>query len=146
MCHQTVCLIARQLEAAGISTVTLTSARDITEAGNPPRAVFVDFPLGHTAGRVGEPALNRAIVSAALDTLSSDEPGSIIDLPHHWAETDDWKDDVMRVDVSSSGEKTTEDDRVTRHDTPQYQTEADAEAAAATHRDQPCLVCRGIDY
>lgn len=140
-------LIARQLETAGIPTVTLTSARDITQAVNPPRAVFLDYPLGHTAGRVREPELNRAIVAAALERLeTADEPGTIVDLLYHWAETDDWKDGVMRVTTSPSGEKSTVDDRVARHDTPQYQTEDDADAAAATHRDADCLVCAGIDY
>lgn len=139
-------LIARQLEAAGIPTVSLTSARDITAAANPPRAVFLDYPLGHTSGRVGEPELNREIVTAALDALSLSEPGVIVDLPHVWADTDDWKDGVMQVRTSPSGETSTEDDRVARHDTPQYQSEADATAAAAAHDGEDCLVCAGIDY
>ncbi len=146
MCHQTVGLIARQLEAAGIPTVSLTSARDITAAANPPRAVFLDFPLGHTSGRVGQPELNRSIVRSALEALHLTEPGQIVDLPHVWADTDDWKDGVMRVQTSSSGETSTEDDRVARHDTPQYQAEADADAAAATHEGETCEVCAGIDY
>ena len=33
--------------------------------------MFLDFPLGHTAGRVGEPALNREIVAAALAALNA---------------------------------------------------------------------------
>lgn len=139
-------LIARQLEEAGIPTVSLTSARDITAAANPPRAVFLDYPLGHTSGRVGEPDLNRAIVSAAVAALELSEPGVIVDLPHRWADTDDWKDGVMRVTTSSSGETSTKDDRIARHDTPQYQSEADATAAEATHDGQTCLVCAGIDY
>ncbi|MEM7286696.1 MAG: hypothetical protein AAF480_10130 [Actinomycetota bacterium] len=139
-------LIARQLEAAGIPTVSLTSARDITAAANPPRAVFLDYPLGHTSGRVGEPELNRRIVTAALEALALDEPGVIVDLPHVWADTDDWKDGVMQVRTSSSGETSTEDDRVARHDTPQYQTDDDAAAAATSHDGEDCLVCAGIDY
>jgi hypothetical protein len=142
-----VCLIARQLEAAGIPTVTLTSARDITAAANPARAVFVDYPLGHTAGRVDETDLNRSIVSAAMAQVSqATEPGTIVDLTLRWADTDDWKDSVMRVSTSSSGKKSTVDDRVARLDTPQYQTAYDAEAAAAAHDGEPCLVCAGIDY
>ena len=126
--------------------MSLSSARDITEAVNPPRAVFVDYPLGHTAGRVGEPALNRAIVAAALHALSDDTPGRITDLAHRWADTDDWKDRVMQVSESSSGEKRADDDRVGRHATPQYQTDEDAVAATHAHEDHECLVCAGIDY
>ena len=32
-------------------TIILGSARDITQAGRPPRMVFLDYPLGHSAGR-----------------------------------------------------------------------------------------------
>ncbi len=142
-----MCLIGRQLEAAGIPTVSLTSARDITASANPARAVFLDYPLGHTAGRVGEKELNRSIVSTALAQLvEATEPGTIVDLPHRWADNDDWKDGVMRVSTSSSGEKSTKDDRVSRHDTPQYQSDQDATAAAAAHDGETCLVCAGIDY
>ncbi len=146
MCHQTVGLIARQLEAAGIATVSLTSARDITASANPPRAVFVDFPLGHTSGRVDQPELNRDIVMAALEALGNDNPGHITDLNHVWADTDAWKDDVMPVRSTPAGEVSATDDRNRRYDTPQYQDQPDAEAAAASHHGQACLVCRGIDY
>ena len=139
-------LIARQLEDAGIPTVSLTSARDITASANPPRAVFVDYPLGHTSGRVDQPELNRSIVRSALEALHLTEPGQIIDLPHVWADTDDWKDSVMEVRTSSSGHQSTVDDRVARHDTPQYQTDGDAHAAATSHQGQTCQVCAGIDF
>lgn len=147
MCHQTVCLIARQLEAAGIATVSLTSARDITEAANPPRAVFLDYPLGHTSGRVGEAELNRSIVTTAVARLTVDQPpGTIIDLDHVWAATDDWKDAVMRVDSDAAGSQSTTDDRVARHDTPQYESPSDAAAASASHDGEMCVVCAGIDF
>lgn len=139
-------LIARHIEAAGIPTTSLTSARDITESVNPPRAAFLDFPLGHTAGRVGEPALNRAIVRAALELVSVDDEAIIVDLPHHWSSDDDWKDDVMRVDVTPSGDVVTVDDRVERFDTPQYQSPADDTAAMTAHEGRDCLVCAGLDY
>lgn len=148
MCHQTVGLVARHLEAAGISTLSLTSARDITTAVNPPRAAFLDYPLGHTSGRAHEPELNREIVRAALagfDTIT--QPGSIIDLSFRWAADDDWKDRVLRPDTGgdADGAETT-DDRLERHATPQYQTRADAEAAACTHSEHTCAVWAGVDF
>ncbi|HCG69701.1 MAG TPA: glycine reductase, partial [Gammaproteobacteria bacterium] len=48
---QSVGLIARALEAAGIATICLSSARSITESVGAPRAVYLDYPLGQTAGR-----------------------------------------------------------------------------------------------
>jgi hypothetical protein len=148
VCHQTVGLIARQLEAAGISTVSLTSARDITRAVNPPRSVFLDYPLGHTAGRPHQPGLNKEIVASALAAFDQlTEPGSMVHLPHHWADTDDWKDRVMRPNpASDGGSGEMEDDRVGRHPDPQYQSDADAQAALLTHDGESCLVCAGIDY
>lgn len=140
-------LIARQLEAAGIPTVSLSSAYDITRAVNPPRAVYLDYPLGHTSGRVEQAELNRDIVHHALTAFHElQEPGSMIHLPYRWSESDDWKDGVMRSKTSSKGGVETEDDRVARLPTPQYQLESDAEAAAASHDGQTCLVCAGVDY
>ena len=149
MCHQTVGLIARQLEAACIPTVCLSSARDITAAVNPPRAAFVDFPLGHTAGRVHQPDLNRHIVGDALALFhSADRPGVIVDLPYRWADDDDWKDGVMRPAATpdADGGAGPTDDRVERFDSPQYQSAQDARAAAHAHPDDSCRVCAGIDY
>lgn len=140
-------LIARQLEAAGIPTVSLTSAHDITRSVNPPRAVFLDYPLGHTSGRVKQTELNRDIVHDALGAFHELQvPGSMVHLPYRWSESnDDWKDGVMRPKPSNGGGET-EDDRVARLPTPQYQLESDAAAAAASHDGQTCLVCAGVDY
>ena len=139
MCHQTVGLIARQLEAAGIATLSLTSARDITRAAWPPRAAFLDYPLGHTSGRPNDPEINRSIMVDALrafETIAA--PGTIVDLPYRWADDDAWKDAVMVPDGT--------DDRVERHPEPQYQTDDDIRAAEASHHGLDCLVCAGIDY
>lgn len=146
MCHQTVGLIARQLEDAGVPTLSMTSARDITRAAWPPRAVFLDYPLGHTSGRPGRPELNRTIMLetlAAFETI--DEGGAVVDLPHRWAETDDWKDAVMRPATPGPGGEWA-DNRSERHPDPQYQEDADEAAATVSHAGQACLVCAGIDF
>ncbi|MFT7650190.1 MAG: hypothetical protein ACI8Y4_004956 [Candidatus Poriferisodalaceae bacterium] len=154
MCHQTVGLIARALEEVGISTLSLSSARDITRAVNPPRSAYLDFPLGHTSGRPDQPELNRDIVAAALagfDVLS--EPGSMLHMSFQWADSDDWKDAVFTPVASSNdsesdtdpGSGKYDDDRVARRDTPQYQSVADEQAALDSHDGKTCLVCVGID-
>ena len=142
-------LIARLAESAGIPTLSMSSARDITAAVNPPRAVFLDWPLGHTSGRPGQPDLNADVMRATLAAFETiDAPGTIVDLVFPWAENDDWKDRVMRPRQSSGGTgvQAAADDRVGRHPTPQYQDAADAFAAAASHRGADCAVCAGIDY
>ena len=44
----------------------MTSAIDITQSVKPPRAVFVNFPLGHQTGPPDQPELQRKIVTDAM--------------------------------------------------------------------------------
>lgn len=128
-------LIAREAESRGIATICMSSAFSITRAVNPPRAVFLDFPLGHTAGKPHDKALQRKIMIDTLSALDSTQaPGTIRTLPYHWAETDDWKDGVMRPDGGGSHN----DNRTSRDDSPQYQLQADREAVLAEDRCPGC--------
>ena len=78
-------LVARVLEREGLTTVSLTSARDITERVRPPRAAFLNFPLGNQTGRPNDPEGQRAILRDVLQLAeSSNEPGEIRDLPFTW--------------------------------------------------------------
>jgi hypothetical protein len=140
-------LIARHAEAAGIPTLSMSSARDITAAIHPPRAVFVDWPLGHTSGRPHDPVTNTLLMGATVAAFEElGEPGTIVDIDLPWAETDDWKDRVMRPASHDAKSHQRADDRVERHATPQFQTDEDAAAAHALHAGRDCLVCAGIDY
>jgi len=127
-------LIAREIEARGIPTLSMTSALSITQSVNPPRAAFVDYPLGHTTGKPHQPALQRSLMLAALRTFETLEaPGGIVNLPFAWEEDDAWKELSTGPDPDA-GDSGNADDRTRRHDTPQYQTEEDrirAEAALA---------------
>ena len=132
-------LIAREFEGRGIPTVGLTSALSITRAVRQPRAAFVDFPLGHTAGRPHAQAEQRDILRATLGFLhEAVEPESVLDLGYAWAEDDAWKDGAMREKVMRDGELVEHDDRLERFDTPQYQTGGDQTAAA---REPECQTC-----
>ena len=140
----------------------MSSARDITRAAWPPRAAYLDYPLGHTSGRAHEPDLNLAILRdtfAAFENLRV--PGSMAHLPYRWSATDRWKDRVFAPstkaeelpecavptdEAAASAGDGYEDDRIERHPTPQYQTDEDAAAARASHDGEDCLVCAGIDY
>ena len=72
----------------------MTSALDITQAVKPPRAVFVNFPLGHQTGKPHEPELQRSIVRDAFQALEAmTVPGTIVTLPYVWDENDSsWED------------------------------------------------------
>ena len=78
-------LIARVVEAAGIPTLCMTSALDITRAVNPPRAVFLNFPLGHQTGKPHDPDLQRSIVRDAMRAFATiARPGTVVELPYVW--------------------------------------------------------------
>jgi len=69
------------VEEAGIPTLTMSVGRDITEHLRPPRAVFVDYPMGNEIGRPGNVDEQRRIVRAAFAALAGmKEPGTIADL------------------------------------------------------------------
>ncbi len=88
-------LVARRLEAEGIPTVILACARDITENAFPPRAVFLNYPLGNPAGRPFDPENQRAVLAAALGLLETAErPGTIENLPFAWSGDESWMERV----------------------------------------------------
>lgn len=74
-------LIQRAIEAEGIPTISISLNRTITEKVKPPRALLVDFPLGHPMGNPFEKQLQRQILMEALKHLIKiTEPGTILDL------------------------------------------------------------------
>jgi hypothetical protein len=122
----------------------MTSALSITRAVKPPRAAFLDFPLGHTTGKPHDPELQRAILRAALAGFESiDEPGSVTTLPFVWSEDDSWKDTAMRARPAraTAGAAAVVDERSERRDTPQYQCERDRELAERAQREGGCPTC-----
>ena len=125
MCHQTVSLVARHLEANGIPTMCIGSAIDILEAGRPPRAVFLDYPLGHTAGKAFDEADQDGTVLAALRGLETfTSPGQLETLPNRWDADGAWQ----QAAASSDGGDT----RQARDETPQFQSAGDRDAAIAS--------------
>lgn len=131
MCHQSVGLIAREIEAAGIPTLSMTSAWSITAAVRPPRAAFVDFPLGHTTGKANDPEGQRAIVTAALAAFETvTEAGTIVDLGCAWGD-DAWRANPLLAGSGGGSGGGSGDARGERHDTPQYQSDDDRRRAEA---------------
>lgn len=121
----------------------MTSALSITRAVNPPRAAFVDFPLGHTTGRPHDLEMQRALLRAALGAFEViDVPGGIATLPFLWSDDDTWKDTAMRGrPATEPGKAAALDERTERHATPQYQCEEDRELAASAQRKGGCPTC-----
>ncbi|MEM6999788.1 MAG: hypothetical protein AAF529_03310 [Pseudomonadota bacterium] len=123
-------LVARQIEARGIPTLSMSSALSITQAVNPPRAVYLDYPLGHTSGKPLDEDNQLAVMHATLQAFAQlDTPGQVQHLPFEWGADHSWKDRVMRPSKNETAETTGTDDRVARFDTPQYQHQRDADQA-----------------
>jgi len=127
VCHQTLALVARQLEQAGIATVVMGCAKDIVEHVGVPRLLFSDFPLGNAAGRPNDPASQDATLELALRTLEA-APGSrtTVQSPQRWSESADWKLDycnVERLGAEEIGRRRAEFDEAKRQATKIRDTE-----------------------
>ena len=107
VCHQSVSLIARHLEANGISTVVMGCAKDIVEHCGVPRFLFSDFPLGNSAGRPHDPASQQLTLELTLRLLeTADRPRTTVQSPLHWNSTDNWKIDYCNAALLTPEELT----------------------------------------
>lgn len=99
VCHQTTALVARHLEANGISTVVMGCAKDIVEHAAVPRFLFSDFPLGNSAGKPHDAASQAFTLELALKVLeSAPGPQTTVQSPLRWSEDASWKRDYNNVE------------------------------------------------
>jgi hypothetical protein len=98
VCHQSVSLAARALEASGIATVILGCAKDIVEYVGVPRLLFSDFPLGNAAGRPNDIASQAFTLELALRVLeTASAPRTTVQSPLRWSAECDWKLDYCNI-------------------------------------------------
>ena len=98
VCHQSVALAARALEANGIATVVMGCAKDIVEYVGVPRLLFSDFPLGNAAGKPHDIASQDATLELALALLeSAPVPRTTVQNPIVWSDNPDWKLDYQNA-------------------------------------------------
>ena len=105
VCHQTVSLVARHLEANGISTVVMGCAKDIVEHAAVPRFLFSDFPLGNSAGKphdVPSQAFTLELALRVLETAPSAH--TTVQSPLRWSADASWKRDYNNVAALSDEE------------------------------------------
>jgi hypothetical protein len=105
VCHQSLSLAARELEAAGIATVVMGCARDIVEHCAVPRFLFSDFPLGNAAGKPHDSASQEDTLRLALQLLCEAKASQTTwQSPQHWSDTDAWKADYANPELLSAEE------------------------------------------
>jgi len=87
-----VSLVARYLEANGIPTVMIATARDIVEHCGVARLLHVDFPLGNPCGEPYTVDQQRDVFEMALKLLeTATGPRTTVEAPFVWSRGDDWK-------------------------------------------------------
>jgi len=88
-----VSLVARHLEANGIPTVVIATARDIVEQAAVPRLLFVDFPLGAPCGEPFDMSQQSAVLEMAFQLLeSATAPRTTREAGLAWSKGQRWKD------------------------------------------------------
>lgn len=86
-------LVARHLEANGIPTVVIATARDIVESAAVPRLLFVDFPLGAPCGEPFDPTQQSAVLEMAFQLLeTATAPRTTREAGLAWSRGQRWKD------------------------------------------------------
>ena len=105
VCHQTISLAARHLEAAGIPTVIMGCAKDIVEHAGVPRFLFSDFPLGNAAGKPHDEESQSTTLGIALELLQhAEEPRTTLRSPLRWSDDPSWKRDFDNIEKLSPAE------------------------------------------
>jgi D-proline reductase (dithiol) PrdB len=100
-----VSLVARHLEANGISTVIMGCAKDIVEHVGVPRFLFSDFPLGNAAGRPHDTESQVFTMELALKILeAAPAPRTTVQSPLRWSANPDWKLDFSNIEQLSAEE------------------------------------------
>ena len=98
VCHQTMSLMARHLEANGIPTVVMGAAKDIVEQCGVPRFVFSDVPLGNSAALPHDRASQDSTLELALGLLEGAvAPRTTVQNPLRWKGSAEWRLDIMNV-------------------------------------------------
>ena len=76
-----MCVLARVLEEAGITTLTIAMVREHAEKVKAPRVLFVPFPFGYALGKPDDPQLQHRVIGAAIDLLQREQGPVLDDFP-----------------------------------------------------------------
>jgi len=103
VCHQSVSLAARTLEANGIVTVIMGCAKDIVEHVGVPRFLFSDFPLGNSAGKPNDLECQYDTLCMALElSIDAMQARTTVCSEYKWSDNQNWKEDYSNPDKLSA--------------------------------------------
>ncbi len=76
-----MCALSYFLEREGLATTGISLVRENTASMQPPRALWVTFPLGRPLGKPGDSAFQHGVIDAALDLLKRESGPVLEDYP-----------------------------------------------------------------
>lgn len=88
MCHQSVGLVQREIEARGIRTVLTGHFPHIAERIRPPRMFIVDAPLGETFSKAYDFEMHERVVTDAIEFARSSGGEVVAYPPYVWDDED----------------------------------------------------------
>ncbi len=78
-------MLAREIEANGVTTVSLALVRELAVAVKAPRMLYLHWPFGHALGEPGNRDQQRTILHDAFSLARiAQRPGLVVDLPYQW--------------------------------------------------------------
>ena len=78
-------LLAREIEACGITTVALALVQELAIAVKAPRMLFLHWPFGHALGEPGNVQQQLTVLHDMLSLAwAASLPGLVVDLPYRW--------------------------------------------------------------
>ena len=80
LCHQTMSIAARAIEAAGVPTMMLAVDRAVCEQARPPRAAWYPGELGCVVGKPNWPEYQRRVLDEALRLVEPIDQPSVRNL------------------------------------------------------------------
>jgi hypothetical protein len=78
-------LLAREIEACGVSTVALALVKELAVLVKAPRMLYLHWPFGHALGEPDNKEQQRTILHDAFSLArAAPTPGLIVELPYPW--------------------------------------------------------------
>ena len=78
-------LLAREIEACGVTTVALSLVRELSAPVKAPRMLSLHWPFGHALGEPHNRTQQETVLHDAFSMAQlAPRPGLVVDLPYQW--------------------------------------------------------------
>ena len=76
-----MCGLAHYFESEGLTTALVGFVKEQMEIIKPPRALFLDFPMGRGMGKPNDPNFQKKVLRATFDMLEQKNGPVLVDFP-----------------------------------------------------------------